>query len=114
MDVRGYVTHLTYDYLILLVSLLALYTLLAVGALPFCLGFTYRLFDQTCDERRIMALVMVPIFATIALQCVLLNLWIDRNLTCDALICLFLSLGFFIWTREHFVQELGNSLFFLR
>lgn len=61
-----------------------------------------------------MALVMVPILASIALKCVLLILCIDRNLTCNALICFFLTLGFFIGTREHFVEELGNSLFFLR
>ena len=60
-----------------------------------------------------MALVMVPVLATVALQRVLLILCIDRNFTCDALICLFLSLGFFFGTREHFVEELGNSLFFL-
>jgi len=113
MDVRGYITHLAYDYLVLLIGLLALLALLAVGALPLRLGFAYRLLDQACDERRIVALVMVPVLASIALQCVLLIFCIDRNLTRDALICLFLTLGFFIGTREHFVEELGNSLFFL-
>ena len=61
-----------------------------------------------------MAFVMVPVFATIALQSVLLIFCINRNLTRDTLICLFLGLCFFIGTREHFIEELGNSLFFLR
>lgn len=67
MDMTRNITHLAYNNLVLLIRFLALFTFFAVRALPLSLRLPIGFLNQTRNQWRVMALIMVPTLTAIAL-----------------------------------------------